>query len=321
MAESYRLVADIGGTNARFALIEPLATDYSNESVLLCGDFISPEQAITHYLEAAGVTQLQAICFAVAGPVTDGSVELTNNNWHIRAAALQSAFCVSEVKLLNDFEAIAYSLSVLKPADLKVIGLPPAPDLAVARFTVGVVGPGTGLGAAALLKREERLYSLITEGGHVGFAPENGLQRAVWEVLVGRFGRVSDERLLSGSGLENIYTALSEIHDIPAHLVSAAEIFAQSDDNFLASETVSLFFEALGQVAGNFALSTGAFDGIYIAGGIANRYPNLLASSAFRSGFENKGRHRHIMEGIPTLLITHPQPGLLGASVVARDLG
>jgi glucokinase len=222
--------------------------------------------------------------------------------------------------LLNDFEAIACSLAELQPSDLEVIGLPSAPDLAGASFTVGVVGPGTGLGAAALLKRGDRFYPLVTEGGHVGFAPENGLQRAVWEVLGDRFGRVSDERLVSGSGLENIYTALSEIHDISTPVLAAAEIFAHTDDNSLAREAVNLFFEVMGQVAGNFALSTGAFDGIFIAGGIAKRYPELLAGSAFRSGFENKGRHRHIMEKVPTLLITHQQPGLLGASVAARGL-
>jgi glucokinase len=161
---------------------------------------------------------------------------------------------------------------------------------------------------------------LITEAGHVGFAPENSLQKAVWDVLRHRFGRVSDERLVSGAGLENIFSALSETHDAPSLSWRASEIFAQVGQHNMATEAVNLFFEVLGQVAGNFALVHGAYDGIYIAGGIVQRYPELLANSAFRVSFENKGRHRYLMERIPTLLITHPHPGLLGAALMANDL-
>jgi glucokinase len=314
------LVGDIGGTNARFALASPQSTTYQDEQVLQCADYETPELAIAGYLKLAEAEQPGAICLAAAGPILHGSVNLTNNNWHIRESSLRDTFHVDHVRLLNDFEALAYSLPVLDAAHCSAIGLLPANDLAVPDFTLGVVGPGTGLGAAGLVKRDGHTFPLVTEAGHVGFAPETALQKAVWEVLQHRYGRVSDERLVSGGGIENIFTALSEIHDEPSPALPAADIFNLVNSNFLATESVHLFFEILGQVAGNFALSHGAYDGIYIAGGMVQRYPSLLADSPFRAAFENKGRHRHIMERVPTLLINHPQPGLLGASAVARDI-
>ena len=150
----------------------------------------------------------------------------------------------------------------------------------------------------------------------------NRLQFKVLQQLRQRFERVSSERLISGPGLENIYWALCRIREVPAVEIRAAEIFSRvlAKEDAIAIEATQLFFEALGQVAGNLALALGAFDGIYLAGGIVKRYPDMLNSSSFRSGFENKGRHRALMEKIPTLLITHPQPGLLGASYCAREL-
>ena len=310
------LIGDIGGTNARFALVDRGVPGYRDEQVLRCESFASAEAAISHYLESVNAVSPGVICLAAAGPVLDGAVDMTNNHWHLRETSLQHSFQVEEARLLNDFEAIAHSLPSLQGDDADVIGLAPAADFN-RDFTLGVVGPGTGLGAAGLIQRGGRTTALINEAGHVGFAPENALQRAVWEILRHRFGRVSDERLVSGQGVENIFAALAEIHDQAVNTLSAAEIFAHVADNQLAAESVNLFFEILGQIAGNFALSLGAYEGIYIAGGIVRRYPELLANSGFRASFENKGRHRHLMERIPTLLIRHSHPGLLGASVVA----
>jgi len=320
MAESRLLVGDIGGTNARFALVDPVTGQVSHELALKCVDFESPEVAMRHYLDAHPGKDPDAICIAAAGPVVGGCVDFTNSNWHLRETALCQAFGGVGVRVINDFEATAYSLPQLTGRDLALVGLEPLPHLDKGDFTLGVIGPGTGLGAAALLRRGGSIVSLGTEVGHVGFAPETALQKAIWEVLRHRFGRVSDERLLSGSGIENIYTALSEIHDNSVHPLSAADIFAQVHENHLAAETVNLFFETLGQVAGNFALAMGAFDGIYIGGGIVQRYETLLMESGFRASFENKGRHRHIMEKIPVALIRNPHPGLVGAAVLAVSL-
>jgi len=320
MVDQTLLIGDIGGTNARFALARVDVPGYEEEHVLQCADFQTPELAISAYLESVNAPPPSIICLAAAGPVRNGSVDLTNNNWHIRESSLNDSFDIGNSCLLNDFEAIAYSLPALGPQDVSTLGLHTAKNLSEDNFSVSVVGPGTGLGAAALLKRGDTVFPLITEAGHVGFAPENAIQRAVWEVLRHRYGRVSDERLVSGKGVENIYTALSEIHDIPRHPLKASEIFKQVATDMLATEAVNLFFEILGQVAGNFVLSSGTFDGLYIAGGIVQRYPDILINSPFRASFENKGRHRHLLEDVPTVLINHDHPGLLGASMYARRL-
>jgi glucokinase len=166
------------------------------------------------------------------------------------------------------------------------------------------------------------LIPISGEGGHVGFSPESQVQIEVLKVLRERFERVSVERLVSGSGLENIYNALTLIHGEKRTQLSAAEIFAAAitANEPRAKEAINLFFDVLGQVAGDLALLLDARDGVFIAGGIAKRYPDLLANSGFRNGFESKGRHRTLMESIPTQLINHAEPGLLGSAYCAREL-
>ncbi len=322
MAPPSLLIGDIGGTNARFALADPKAPGFSDELTLGCADFETAEVAIRTYLGKVGAKKPRAICIAAAGPIVDGRVRFTNNHWSLSVADLASGFGTPKVRLLNDFEAIAYSVPFLGPADCVTAGLLPLPDLGDADFTVGIIGPGTGLGAAGLLRRGGVLLPIVGEGGHVGFAPESRLQMKLLRKLRDEFDRVSDERLVSGPGLENIYSALSALHDEKNVHLAARDIFARASDNkdVRATEALQLFYEVLGQVAGNLALVLGAAQGIYIAGGIVKRDPDLFANSRFRSGFENKGRHRSLMERIPTQVIMHPQPGLLGASYVALDL-
>jgi glucokinase len=322
MYEPNLLVGDIGGTNARFALANADGTGFSNELILACDDYSTAEQGIEEYLERSGCGRPDVICLAVAGPVVDGVVRFTNNHWVVDSNALESRFSTASVQLLNDFEAIAYSLPLLDENDVAGIGPVPPATGTKRDVTFAVLGPGTGLGAGGLLKRASGIYPVVGEGGHLGFAPESKQQFKVLEQLRGRFERVSNERLVSGPGLENIYWALGRIHGQSGADIEAAEIFARvlAREDALATESVEMFFEALGQVAGNLALELGAFDGVYLAGGIVKRYPDLLKSGAFRSGFENKGRHRALMQRVPTSLILHPQPGLLGASYFAREL-
>jgi glucokinase len=318
--EPVLLIGDIGGTNARFAIASPGVAEFREEMILKCKDFAEPILAIRHFLDSAEIEQPDSLCLAVAGPVRNGAVSLTNNHWHISCENLASRLNVSHVRLLNDFEAIAYSLPAINGKYLQAIGLGGQYDPSDGNYTLGVVGPGTGLGAASLVQRNGRRFALVTEAGHVGFAPENALQRAVWEILRQRFGRVSDERLVSGQGISNLHMALADLHAITTSPLSPQTIFEKATEDKLCSEAVGLFFDVLGQVAGNFVLASGALDGLFIAGGIVQRYPELLSNSGFRSGFENKGRHRHIMEDVPTWLICHPQPGLLGASVIAEEM-
>ena len=318
MSSEACVIGDIGGTNARFALARPGRSGFTKEKTYVCAEFPSLGTAIEAYLRDVGLQGAGSICLAVAGPIFDGAARFTNSHWQIAEGPLQAEFDTDRVRLINDFEAIAWAIPLLSNDACHPIGKTPVPDLAAADFTIGVLGPGTGLGAAGLVRRGGITAPLATEAGHVGFAPETAGKRELLSGLQARFERVSDERLASGAGLENIYGAFNPGE---GREIRAAEIFdlARSGDS-IAVNSVELFFEVLGQIAGNLALSMGAFQGIYIAGGIAQRHLDLLMASRFRFGFENKGRHRGIMAAIPTLAITHTQPGLLGASHVARQL-
>lgn len=316
------LIGDIGGTNARFALADRDRAGFRDERIFACDDFNSPEGAVEAYLTAVGAPAPTVICFAVAGPIVDNSVRFTNNTWHIAVSSLAATFRCEMVHLLNDFEAIALSLPAVDPGQAQAIGTVPAGSLDLPDFSICVMGPGTGLGAAGLLRRSGMDLPVVSEAGHVGFAPESPLQVEILKALQSRYRRVSDERLVSGMGIENIYWALGQIGDLQLAPTSDARIFELAEDGRdpIAAQATDLFFEILGQVTGNFVLSLGAFDGAYIAGGIAQRHAGLLAASRFREGFESKGRHQSLLARVPSCLVTHPQPGLLGAAEVARRL-
>jgi glucokinase len=322
MPDTCLLIGDIGGTNARFALANLAHPGFHDVLELKCDDFKTSGDAIRHFLASVGAAQPSAICLAAAGPVVDGSIDVTNNHWTVSTAALASEFDLDEIRLANDFEAIAYSLPFLGAEDRSVIGRQKGVDLSGRDFNVAVLGPGTGLGIAGLCGRSGHLVPITGEGGHAGFAAETDLQDEVLPILRKRFGRVSAERLVAGSGIENLYAALADLRGTGEAPLSAAQIFvaAAAGASAIASEAVKLFFEMLGQVAGDVALTMGAYDGVYIAGGIAKRYPELLASGGFRRAFESKGRHTEIMERVPTYLVTHEQPGLLGASYLVQRL-
>lgn len=313
------LVGDIGGTNARFALADNSRRGFRDEKTLACADFVSAELAIRSYLRDIDAPDPATICLAAAGPVIDGAIKVTNNHWALSANDLAAQFGITSVTLLNDFEAIAHAVPRIGSADTEVIGSVAAKRLASEDFKIAIVGPGTGFGVAGLYCRDGELTPIIGEGGHAGFAPGTEQQRVVLENLLTRFESVSVERLVSGAGIENIYWALGESAEDRTNSLSAAAIFAAANEgvDHRAMEAIRLFFEILGQVAGDVALMFGAFDGVYVAGGIVKRYPVLLHNSAFREGFDNKGKHRGLMQTVPTLLITHDEPGLLGAAACA----
>jgi glucokinase len=318
MAAASYLIGDIGGTNARFALADA-THGFTSEHTLKCAEFESSTAAIRHYLEMIGAAEPDVICLAAAGPIVDGTVTFTNNHWVIEVGELRRTFGIDSVSLINDFEAIAWSVPALKADDCLTIGLPSPLPLDGPDFSVAIAGPGTGLGAVGLKKRDGSIFPIPGEGSHVGFAPENQVQIEILKALRERFSRVSCERLVSGPGVENLYWALSIVHGEQRPTRSAADIFSSAADGSdpRAAEVVQVFFEVLGQFAGDLALTLNAHDGVFIAGGITKRYPELLETSRFRNGFEAKGRHRPRMERTPTRLIMHDQPGLLGASYCA----
>lgn len=316
------LIGDIGGTNARFAIADAERPGFSAAMTLQCADYASADDAIRHYLSEMSAEAPNVICLAVAGPVVGNTVQVTNNHWTLSADSMATEFKIEDVRLLNDFEAVAYSIPQLHAKDSEVIGLPDQKPSLDDDFNIAILGPGTGLGTAGLIRRGQSVIAIVGEGGHVGFAPKSQVQVEILAALRSKFDRVSVERLVSGSGIENIYWALTRIRAEQRTQLAAKEIFAKScDDNDpRASEAVHMFFEILGQVAGDLALTLGATDGVYLAGGIAKRYSKLLQNGRFRNSFDDKGRHRVLMERIPTMLITHDEPGLLGAAYCALEL-
>ncbi len=315
------LIADIGGTNARFALADNSAQQFSNPQTLEAAEFEHLTNAIDTYLHSHNITQLEAISLAVAGPILNEKVVFPNSHWEVDCADLRARYNITQASLLNDWEAISYSLSSLSETDLIDVG-GEWPTLNNGDYTVGALGPGSGLGMSGLLRRDDKLIPLVTEGGHAGFSPENQLQGQILSYLHQKFDdRISRERLLSGPGIVNIHEALSEIHGQENPGLTAADIAVAgiNKKDAICEETFDLFFEVLGQVAGDIALALGAYSGVFIGGGICQRYPEQMVASKFRKGFENKGRHSHIMQSIPTWLITHKNPGLLGASVYAKS--
>jgi glucokinase len=311
------LLADIGGTNARLALgcgtrDRPLdrgsVREYEvarHESLAACA---------RHYLDEIRVKPARAV-IAAAGPVAGEEIRLTNHPWSIQSAELQRELSLQSVELLNDFSAIATSLPVLE--EVEPVG---KPRLAKARppQRFVVLGPGTGLGVAALMLRERDFVVVDSEGGHAEFAPSTSEEREILRVLARRFGRVSWERLLSGPGLENIYAALSEI-DGAAQALRAAEIQARASNRSdeRAVRAARAFAAMLGAFAGDMVLTFGAWDGAYLAGGLARHLRAWVAEGGFRERFEDKGRFAKRLANVPTIAILDQNPGLLGAGVHA----
>ncbi len=314
------LVADISETYARFASFSRPSEKLTDIQTYVCSEYERPEYAINDYLIKQDIERLEGICIAAAGPVIENSINVTNNNWKISASKLKNIYKTKNIKLLNDFEAIAYSFPHLAKRQYKpvcnIIHLPQKEH-----FTYGLLGPGSGLGVAGLCCREGQQFAIVTEGGHISFAPVTNLQLEILSILKNKYDRVIDEHLISGPGLVNLYDALCEIDSIQSKPHSPATIFAAACEpsDPVAAKSVGIFFEILGQVAGDLVLSLGAYDGIFISGGIVQRYSELLIKSSFHNHFINKGCHQHLLEKTPVWLITDKYPGLLGTRIYIKN--
>lgn len=316
------LIADIGGTNARFALADPgarpplLVESIRRYSV---SDFPSLQATAAEYLRDIGAKPRRAV-FAIAGHIDDGVVRATNSPWHIVADTARHALNLESVRLINDFAAQSMCLPLLGPGDSTVIGKPMAPVIGCRDpQTFAVIGPGTGLGVGALLLREDRFRPLETEGGHCGYAPDTPEEIDILTYLASRFGHVSNERLISGSGLTNLYQALAEIDGDTVEPLAPEQITrrAQKGEDALCTRTVERFCAIFGSVVGDAVLSLGGWDGAYLAGGLPPLLVPWLRQGTFRHRFEDKGRLSPAMRDVPTLVITHPHAGLLGAAASA----
>jgi len=311
MSEDARvLVGDVGGTHARFAVVDTGATPWRiGDRIDLDTDFPDFTSSLRAYLDRAGLASLpRAAAVAVAGPVTARRVVLTNRHWAFSEDDLRG-FGFADALLINDFATLAFAVGALPPESFHTIG----PDLpGLDGEPISVIGAGTGFGAACLARFHGRAVPVATEGGHAGFAPSTARETAVLGVLARRFDHVSIERVLSGPGLENLYAALAEIDGRKVEELSAAEITARRESD--GREAMDMFCAIYGTVAGDFALCHGARGGVFIAGGIAQKIEAVLGASAFRQRFEAKGRMSGYVKTIPTRLILSEDTAFLGAA-------
>ncbi|MFK0300224.1 glucokinase [Brevundimonas sp. NPDC090276] len=317
MADLTLLVGDVGGTNARFALarrvdgrvvLEHHESFPAHEHPTFLG-------GVKAYLDGCAIKPTGGV-LAVAGPVTDGTIDLTNSPWRVSEAELQT-LGLKPVRLINDFEALAWGAPVVPEDQLASLGGPVEGQHDAA---LAVLGPGTGFGVSALARDSHgREIALPSEGGHACFAPGDAVEDEILRILRRRYGRVSIERLICGPGLLNMHRALAEIDGRETHIDDPAEITetALKDPNTPCGATLARFCAILGAVAGDVALTMGARGGIFIAGGIAPRILPFLKASPFRERFERKGRFQPYMQAIPTKVILHKHAALLGAARVA----
>lgn len=306
------LVGDVGGTNARFALVDAEGR-VRNLHVFEARKYTSLTDVIAEYLErTVGRKRPARAVIAVAGPVMDGEIEFTNLDWQVSEGDLLATFEFEAVKLINDFAGQALACPLLQPDDLRVLG----PKLrGGSDCPMVVLGAGTGFGVAGLARGDRGDLALATEGGHAAFAPSDEVEYAVWKRLKAEHGRVSIERLLSGQGLYDLYMTLAEMKGAQAFLTDQRAVMeAGNAGDELAAETLERFCGILGSVAGDLALTFGARGGVFVSGGIAPRMAERLASGSFRQRFEDKGRLRPYVEEIPTSLVLHPYPAILGAA-------
>ena len=310
------LLADIGGTNARFALYTS-DKGIHDEQTLSCKEYPTLELAIEDYCRRKNAEPLRA-CIAIATPVVNDFIQMTNHHWGFSVNALQHHFAWQKLVVLNDFEALAMSLPHLSEKELITIG----PTLRAEPGVKAVIGPGTGLGVASLMRSSSRWHALAGEGGHVSYAVQNDREFALLKVLQTRFnGYVSAERVASGPGLVNIYEGLAKVDGVTVSPLTPAEITerAHSGDR-RCLEVMEIFLRALASTAGNVALTVGARGGVYIGGGIVPRLGSLFDADAFRHNFEHKGRFASYLKSIPVWMIDSPHPAFVGA-VHALQLG
>lgn len=311
-----RLIADIGGTFARFAL-EVAPHVFEQSESLRCEDFADFYAAITAYLsglKGLAPGDIKQAAVAIANPVAGDQVRMTNYHWQFSIEQMRERLHFDNLVVVNDFTALAMALPSLSPQQRRQFG----GGNAIPRSVVGLIGAGTGLGVSGLIPAGDGWIALGTEGGHTSFSPHDEREVAILQYAWRFFEHVSFERLLSGSGIELIFRALTDRAGLPERVLDAPEITRQALDgsDALCKETIDVFCAILGTAAANLAVSQGAFGGIYIGGGIVPRLGLYFDQSPFRARFEDKGRFTDYMKGIPSFVITATDATLVGAAVI-----
>ncbi|MDN5753260.1 MAG: glucokinase [Nitrosospira sp.] len=336
----YFISGDIGGTKTllRAAKLSEGRTQVCYERRYPSPDYPSFSDLLKDFLDDAGESRMDgspaAACFAVAGPIAQQRASLTNLPWVMDSAVIASEFSISAVKLVNDFAAVALSIEILPESELVTLqaGKPYAGEMRV------VLGAGTGMGVAWLVRQGDRYMPLSTEAGHTDFAPADEMQDRLLQHLRKKFDHVSVERILSGSGLTNIFNFLSDsrFRDVPEAAPDNAQAMAQvglDDDDAarvselafkhkdpIAMKAMDLFVEIYGAYAGNLALAGLTRNGVYVAGGIAPRIIDKLKEGGFMKAFCDKGRFSSLMTEIPVHVVMNTNAGLLGATQEAQRM-
>ncbi|WP_192034897.1 glucokinase [Halomonas sp. YLGW01] len=308
------LIGDIGGTNARFALVSPGSFEPHDILSLPCADYPNLVEAIEDYLARVGHEGERApreACLAFACPVHDDWVKMTNNAWAFSKAEVKQALGLELFKVINDFTAQALGVPHVAAEDLVSVGGGSAQPHSIRL----VIGPGTGLGVAGVFPGQHAWIPLPTEGGHVTFAPTDEREQNLLRYFHTRYGRVSVERILCGQGLLDLYCAHASLKGANPRYQSPAEVTAAAaDGDAIAVDTLKRFLKILGDVCGDAALTIGARGGVYLCGGILPRLLDWLPESRLREAFADKGRMSAYNADIPIWVVTAPWTGLLGAA-------
>ena len=315
--QDWYLVADIGGTNARFGLVAHGSGTIISIARYSVAEHEFLSDAIDHFLQhvnglAAWQPLPMAACLALACPVEGDVMQFTNSPWRVDRHKVNAQLGGARIDIINDFAAVGYAVSDLHSTDWRQLG----GGEGLANAPIVVLGPGTGLGVCSLVPVGQGFTVVPGEGGHADFAPIDAQEIAVHKILQARFGRVSAERLLSGAGILNIYQSLAQLagkpplHAKPEDIHDAALVGIES----LAVKSLELFCRVLGSFAGNLALTLGAKGGVYFAGGIAPKLLPFLESTEFRHRFDAKGRFRSYLSDVPVRVVTKDDLGVLGAA-------
>ncbi|GAN53430.1 glucokinase [Tanticharoenia sakaeratensis NBRC 103193] len=315
------VAVDIGGTHARFALAEVedgKVLSLAEETTLRCAEHASFALAWEAFGRRLGRPLPREAGIAVACPIQGEVLKMTNNPWIIQPGQLASRLHLDHFVLVNDFGAVGHAVAQVGPEHLKHLC---GPDRAMpSSGATTIVGPGTGLGAACLLRRGSRYFVMETEGGHIDFPPVDELEDKILSALRKRFRRVSAERVVSGPGLSNLYEIIADIQSLPITVRDNRQLWTMALErrDTLAEAALERFCLSLGSIAGDLALAHGAHS-VVIAGGLGLRLADQLANSGFAERFVAKGRFEAMMTDMPVKIITHPQPGLFGAAAAYAE--
>ena len=313
----YEMLADIGGTNARFAALGPNGR-ISHVRILPTADYASLRDAAIAWLDAAGLAgKIGRGAIAVASPITGDRITLTNRDWSFSTSRLKRSLGLSQLEVVNDFAAVALCVPTLTSRDVLQIG----PGKKFTAAPVAILGPGTGLGVSLLVPGDRGWIPVATEGGHVSLPAADKIDAAIIEAMRSRFGHVSAERVLSGPGLADLYTTLAALEGRSVERLEPPEVMnaALNDRDPLAIAAIERFCAFLGTVAGDIALTAGARGGVYIAGGIVPRLGKALARTPFRARFEAKGRFKAYLRDVPTYVVMRDQPAFGGLKNLLRS--